>query len=85
MWSVGSSGSERPRSTDTDLLSDLFLATGSGSEGRGEMGGCSPGWPRFPLPAVRYGTGLDDGVDAEAPRDGGDRDEVRKRTVSTRV
>jgi hypothetical protein len=35
---VGSSGSERHRSTDTDLLSVLFLAIGSGSEGRGEMG-----------------------------------------------
>jgi hypothetical protein len=30
-------------------LSDLFLATWSGSKGRGEMGGCSPGWPRVPV------------------------------------
>jgi hypothetical protein len=49
MWSVGFKESERPRSTDTDSLSDLFLATGSGSKGQGEMGGCSPGWPRVSI------------------------------------
>jgi hypothetical protein len=37
---------KRNRSEGTPSVSQSILATGSGSEERDEMGGCSPGWLR---------------------------------------
>jgi hypothetical protein len=76
------SGSEWPRSTNTDSLSVLIQTLGSGSNGqRRDRDGSSPA--RVPAVDLRRGRGsrTDEGDVSDVPGGDGDADEVQRGSV----
>jgi hypothetical protein len=67
------------RSPCTPSVSDLISASGSRSDGRGEMGGGSPWWLGFRRGASQ---GVDAGEVLEVSGGYGDVDDARRRTAN---